>query len=132
MLRWVVIYLVLKKSGKPMHFTEIAKAINDTKFDEKIAYPATVHNELILDKRFVLVGRGVYALREWGYQPGVVAEVVARVLADKGPLTKEDIISEVLKQRLVKPETVALTLANRKRFNRLPDGSYAVVAVAAA
>jgi len=59
------IYLVLKHSGKPLHFTKIAEEINKMKFDHKIANPATVHNELILDKRYVLVGRGIYALKDW-------------------------------------------------------------------
>lgn len=121
------IYVILRHYNKPLHYREIARLIVEHKFDHKKASPETVHNELILDKRFVLVGRGVYALREWGYEPGVVAEVVARVLREHGPLPKEKVVTEVLKQRLVKPETVALTLSNRKRFNRLPDGNYAVV-----
>jgi transcriptional regulator len=59
------IYLILKHEAKPLHFTEIAKKINDMKFDRKIANAATVHNELILDSRYVLVGRGTYGLKEW-------------------------------------------------------------------
>lgn len=59
------IYLILKNQGEPMHFTDIAKKINEVKFDKKTANAATVHNELILDNRYVLVGRGVYGLREW-------------------------------------------------------------------
>lgn len=59
------IYLILKHSGKPLHFTEIAKKINEIKFDHKTANAATVHNELILDNRYVLVGRGTYGLKEW-------------------------------------------------------------------
>jgi hypothetical protein len=59
------IYLVLKNSGAPLHFTEIASKINDVKFDHKNANPATVHNELILDERYILTGRGMYGLREW-------------------------------------------------------------------
>lgn len=48
-------YLLLMKSGAPMHFTEIAKAIG--------SHAPTVHNELIKDPRFVLVSRGTYALK---------------------------------------------------------------------
>ena len=59
------IYLILKHSGKPLHFTDIAKKINEIKFDHKNANAATVHNELILDNRYVLVGRGTYGLKEW-------------------------------------------------------------------
>lgn len=122
------IYMVLKRHGKPMHFTDIAKAINDAGFDHKIAYPATVHNELILDKKYVLVGRGVYALREWGFRPGVVADVIEWVLREaKEPFSKEQIIEGVMKQRFVKPSTVSLALMNRKRFTKLPGGRYGVV-----
>ncbi len=59
------IYLVLKHHGQPMHFTEIASKINETKFDKKVANPATVHNELILDDRYILTGRGMYGLKSW-------------------------------------------------------------------
>lgn len=59
------IYLILKHEGKPLHFTEIAKKINDMKFDKKTANAATVHNELILDDRYVLTSRGTYGLKSW-------------------------------------------------------------------
>ena len=59
------IYLVLKDANRPMHFTEIANRINEVKFDRKLANPATVHNELILDNRYVLTGRGMYGLKDW-------------------------------------------------------------------
>lgn len=59
------IYLILKHSGAPLHFTDIAKKINEMKFDKKTANAATVHNELILDDRYVLVSRGTYGLKEW-------------------------------------------------------------------
>jgi len=59
------IYLILKHAGEPLHFTEIAKKINEMKFDKKTANAATVHNELILDNRYALVNRGTYGLKEW-------------------------------------------------------------------
>lgn len=118
------IYIVLKKAGKPLHFTEIAKQINETRFDEKIAYPPTVHNELILDDKYILVGRGIYALREWGYKPGNVADVIEEIIKEHGPLSKENIIEKVLAKRDVKKSTVYLSLMNNKKFQRLPDKKY--------
>jgi len=59
------IYLILKHEAKPLHFTDIAAKINEIKFDKKTANPATVHNELILDDRYILVSRGTYGLKEW-------------------------------------------------------------------
>lgn len=122
------IYLVLKHVQKPMHFTEIAQKINELGFDHKIAYPATVHNELILDEKYVLVGRGIYALAEWGYEPGVVSEVIRRVLERAAkPLTREEIVDKVLEQRLVGKSTVHLALMNKKHFEKREDGSFVLV-----
>lgn len=119
------IYLILKKHGKPLHFTDITKNINETGFDRRTAYPPTVHNELILNKQYVLVGRGVYALKEWGYKPGVVADVIKETLDNAGqPLTRDEIVKRVLEQRMVKKNTVHLALADKKRFERLQDGTY--------
>lgn len=119
------IYLVLQKQGKPMHFTDIAKRINEIGFDRRTAYPPTVHNELILNGQYVLVGRGVYALKEWGYKPGVVADVIREVLEKAGePLTRDEIVRRVLEQRLVKKNTIHLALADQGQFTKLPDGRY--------
>lgn len=119
------VYLVLQKAGKPLHFTEIAEEINKLGVDKKQANPATIHNELILNKRYVLVGRGIYALTEWGFAPGVVSDVIAQVLKEaKKPLSKEEIADEVLRHRLVKRSTVFLSLMNKNLFTKLPDGKY--------
>jgi len=119
------IYLILKKQNKPLHFTDIARFINEAKFDKRKAYPPTVHNELILNKEYVLVGRGIYALKEWGYKPGVVAEVIEEILKNEGkPLKRQEIVERVLKQRLVKKNTIHLALTDKNLFKRLPSDEY--------
>lgn len=119
------IYLVLEAAAKPLHFTEIATQINAAKFDHKTAYSATVHNELIADDRFVLVGRGLYALKSWGYRPGVVADIIAQILTEAGkPLTREEVVREVLKQRMVSESTIYLSLLQKARFVKTADGKY--------
>lgn len=124
------IYLVLKKVGKPMHFVDIARKI--TEVFKKEAYPPTVHNELILNQQYVLVGRGIYALREWGYQKGVVAEVIAEMLRNHGQsMSREEIVEAVLKQRIVKKNTIHLALTNKNYFSKLPNGRYSLVAQSA-
>jgi hypothetical protein len=115
-------YLVLRKHGSPMHFTEVAKAI--AKYFDKRAHIATTHNELIKDKRFVLVGRGLYALTEWGYSAGIVREVITEILKKHGPLTKEEIIERVLRERYVKPNTIVVNLQNPAYFKRTPEGKF--------
>jgi len=111
-------YLVFKKIGKPLHFTDIAKLIEGSHLQ-------TVHNELIKDSRFVLVGRGIYALSEWGYTPGEVKEVIFKILNEsQKPLKKEEILEKVLSQRLVKENTILLNLSNKKYFSRDSQGRY--------
>lgn len=114
-------YLVIKRSGEPMHFSDVAKAIS-TLF-AKEAHTATTHNELIKDSRFVLVGRGLYALAEWGYQPGVVRDVIKNVLAKK-PMTREEVIESVKKVRYVKDNTILVNLNDPRYFKRQKDGTY--------
>lgn len=117
-------FLVLRKHGSPMHFTEVAKEI--TKMFGKKAHPATCHNELIKDKRFVLVGRGLYALAEWGYSRGIVSDVIKNILKKSGPLTKEEIVAQVKKERYVKENTIMVNLQNTKLFKKDKQGRYAL------
>ncbi len=116
-------YLTLKRHGSPMHFTEVAKGIE--KLFGREAHPATTHNELIKDGRFVLVGRGLYALKEWGYEPGVVRDVIKGILEREGPLTRDDIVDRVKRERYVKDATIAVNLQNGM-FSRLSDGRYSL------
>jgi len=119
------IYLVLKKEEKPMHFVDIAKKI--TEVFKKKAYPPTVHNELILNEEYVLVGRGIYALTEWGYKPGIVLDVLVEILKEKGePMTRVDLVEAVLKQRMVKKNTIHLALTNKEKFKKLTGGKYTI------
>ena len=121
-------YVALSRAKKPLHFTDVARAITSASWSNRKAHPQTVHNELIKDSRFVLVGRGFYALREWGYEPGVVRDVIVRTLKDSPrPLPKEKIVELVLQKRLVKPPTVFLNLQNKTIFKRLDDGTYTLV-----
>ncbi len=115
-------FLVIRKHGSPIHFKEVAKAISQY-FDKK-AHVATTHNELIKDPRFVLVGRGLYALREWGYMSGVVKDVIHKIIEKDGPLTKEKIVEKVLKERYVKENTILVNLQNAKYFKKDKENRY--------
>src|SRR3989344_1942131 len=115
-------FLVLKKQGSPMHFSEVTKSISEL-FTRK-AHPETVHNELIKDERFILVGRGLYALNEWGYKPGVIREVIRDIIKSSGPLSKEEIIKRVLKERYVKENTILVNLQNKDYFKRNAARNY--------
>jgi hypothetical protein len=121
------IYVILKENGKQMHFNEIAAAIKDSDFKRKDVTTQAIHNELIKDKRFVLIGRGIYALKEWGYEKGTVADVIAEVLRDAGePLHRDEIVKRVLKSRFVKETTILLNLQGKPQFKRVAKATYAL------
>ncbi|MDD5032871.1 MAG: sigma factor-like helix-turn-helix DNA-binding protein [Candidatus Pacebacteria bacterium] len=118
--------LVMRKHGSPMHFSEVAGAIKD--IFKKPAHVQTVHNELIKNEdNFVLVGRGLYALKEWGYEGGIVRDVIKKVISQSGPLAKEDIIKKVLKERYVKENTILVNLQNKEFFKRNEKGYYTLI-----
>lgn len=117
-------YLVLKKHGQPLHFVSVAKNINEFGLDKKKAHTQTVHNELIKDNRFVLVGRGIYGLKEHGFEAGTVREVITTLLKKHGPLTSTEVVTLINKQRFLKENTILLSLQNRKYFSRIENGKY--------
>lgn len=119
-------YLAVFHEKKPLHFKQITRLI-DAKWakKKKPALAETVHNELIKDKRFVLVGRGIYALAGWGYERGAVRDIIKNILQNAGtPLGREEIIKKVLLQRLVKPGTIVLNLKDKEYFEKTAEGLY--------
>jgi hypothetical protein len=122
-------YLVMKFHKKPEHYSVITEMINKAGFDSRTAYKETVHNELIKDKRFILIGRGIYALSEWGYKAGVVSDVIREILLEnKQPLSKEKIVDEVLKRRVVKKNTILVGLSDKKQFRKVGKNLYEIAA----
>ncbi len=119
------IYVILKEHGKHMHFNEIADAIKDSDFKRKDVTTQAIHNELIKDKRFVLIGRGIYALKEWGYEKGTVADIISEVLKQANePLHRDEIVKRVLKSRFVKETTILLNLQGKPQFKRVAKATY--------
>ncbi|MDB5181312.1 MAG: hypothetical protein JWP13_75 [Candidatus Saccharibacteria bacterium] len=121
------IYVILKEHGKHMHFNEIAEAIKGSEFKRKDVTTQAIHNELIKDKRFVLIGRGIYALKEWGYEKGTVSDIISEVLRNEGgPLHRDEIVKRVLKSRYVKETTILLNLQGKPQFKRVAKATYAL------
>ncbi|MDQ3064971.1 MAG: hypothetical protein M3Q36_01745 [bacterium] len=121
------IYVILHENGKQMHFNEIADAIKASSFKRKDVTTQAIHNELIKDGRFVLIGRGIYALKEWGYKKGTVADVITEVLKKAGePLHRDEIVKRVLKNRYVKETTILLNLQGKPQFKRVAKATYAL------
>ena len=121
------IYVILHQNGRHMHFNEIAEAIKGSDFKRKDVTTQAIHNELIKDPRFVLIGRGIYALKEWGYERGTVADIITQVLKEAGePLHRDEIVKRVLKTRYVKETTVLLNLQGKPQFKRVAKATYSL------
>lgn len=119
------IYVILQENGKPMHFSEISDAIKDSDFKRKDVTTQAIHNELIKDKRFVLIGRGIYALSEWGYSKGTVSDIIMDILQkEAAPLHRDEIVRRVLKHRHVKETTILLNLQSKPQFKRVAKATY--------
>lgn len=118
------VYYVLSEHKKPLHFVEIVNKISELQFDNKRINLQAVHNELIRHDQFVLIGRGIYALKQWGYKEGTVADVIEDILKDGKPRSQEQIIKDVLKQRQVKRITIILNLKNKPQFERIGREQY--------
>lgn len=119
------IYVILAEKNKPMHFSEIAASIKDSNFKRKNVTTQAIHNELIKDARFVLIGRGIYALDSWGFSRGTVADIIADVLKKSSePLHRDEIVKRVLKSRQVKETTILLNLQSKDQFKRVAKATY--------
>lgn len=119
------IYVILADNKKPLHFSEIAKSIKSSSFKRKDVTTQAIHNELIKDKRFVLIGRGIYALDNWGYSKGTVSDIIAQVLRESSePLHRDEIVKRVLKSRQVKETTILLNLQSKPQFKRVAKATY--------
>ena len=116
--------IILDKINKPLHFVEISNRISEVGFDKKVVTVQAVHNELIRYDQFVLVGRGLYALAKWGYEPGTVADVIENILKKNGAMSKKQIVEEVLNQRTVKIGTISLNLQKNPHFVRVGRAVY--------
>lgn len=122
------IYVILSDGGKPLHFSDISRSIKDSDFKRKDVTTQAIHNELIKDKRFVLIGRGIYALAEWGYAKGTVSDIIADILRKEGgPLHRDEIVKRVLKSRQVRETTILLNLQSKAEFKRVAKATYALV-----
>lgn len=118
------INFILEREHRPLHFDEISNKIKESNFDQKRVNVQAVHNELIRNEHFILIGRGIYALEKWGYKSGTVGDVIKEILSDGKARTRDEIMKEVLKQRQVKKITIYLNLKNNGKIKSLTDDRY--------
>ncbi len=119
------IFVILETRKEPMHFSDIAKEIKESNFKRKNVTVQAIHNELIKDSRFILIGRGIYALSSWGYKKGTIADIIQSILEKSdGPLSREEVVKQVLRVRKVKETTILLNLQNKKLFKKVERNLY--------
>ena len=122
------IFVILETKKEPMHFSDIAKEIKESNFKRKNVTVQAIHNELIKDSRFILIGRGIYALSSWGYKKGTISDIIRSILEKSPePLTREEVVKQVLKVRKVKETTILLNLQNKKLFKKIDKNSYTLL-----
>ncbi len=122
------IMITFKEVGKPMHFTEIVNHVLKDFEAKKMVTHQAIHNELIRHDDFVLVGRGMYALQEWGMPSGTVCDLIRDVLVENGePMKRQDIINAVLEKREIRVGTISLNLQKYPFFRRVGRAVYEYV-----
>lgn len=109
---------VMNKEKIPMHFVDISNKI--TQYLGDAVKVNTIHNELIRNNEFVLIGRGIYALKDWGFKSGTVLDVIIQVLQKENQaMSTEQIADKVLKTRRVKKTTIYMNLQNKNVIERV-------------
>ena len=105
------IFVILESHREPMHFSDIAEEIKSSNFKRKNVTVQAIHNDL----------------SSWGYKKGTIADIIRSILekSDK-PLTREEIVKQVLRVRKVKETTILLNLQNKKLFKKIDRNSYTV------
>jgi len=123
-------YLVMFHLNKPMHFRVITDKINAASFGGRQAFSQTVHNELIKDDRFELMGRGIYALRKDKSESDLIKNDLVKILKEaKQSISKDDIIKKISKIKNVKKSSISIALQDSKIFKKTKENKYTLCSI---
>jgi len=116
------ILYTMRRMAKPVHFQELPAKIMEH-FPAKNIKVNTVHNELVKNNDyFVNLGLGLYGLKEWGFKWGTVVDIIARIFQQhKRPMSVKEISKELLKEKMVSPNTILLNLQKYKELFERTD-----------
>lgn len=109
------ILYTMRRHNQPIHFQELPAKIMEY-FPQKVIKVNTVHNELVKNNDyFVNLGLGLYGLKEWGFKGGTVVDIIVRIFQQyKRPMSVKEISKELLKEKMVSPNTILLNLQKYK------------------
>ncbi|PZM86911.1 MAG: hypothetical protein DLD55_04175 [candidate division SR1 bacterium] len=119
----------MRRINKPIHYQELPAKIMEW-FPNNAVKVNTVHNDLVKhNDTFVNLGLGLYGLKEWGYEGGSVRDILIRVFKKYDrPMMAKELSKEVLREKMVSPNTVLLNLQKfKKDFKRVDKGTYAYI-----
>lgn len=123
------ILYTMRRINKPIHYQELPAKIMEW-FPQKNIKLNTVHNELVKNNDiFVNLGLGIYGLKEWGYEGGMVKDILVRIFEKNDrPMNVKELCKEMLKEKMVSPNTVMLNLQKYKNmFRRVEKGVYELI-----
>lgn len=127
-IRDKIVY-TLNRINKPVHYQELPAKIMEW-FPKKNIKVNTVHNELVKNNHlFVNMGLGIYGLKARGFEGGVVKDIIIRILTKAWrPMSVKEISKDLLKEKMVSPNTVLLNLQKYKEnFKRVDKGVYSLI-----
>ena len=119
----------MRRLNKPIHYQELPAKILE-RFPGEVTKINTIHNELVKNNDlFVNQGLGLYWLKERGFQGGSVKDILIRIFKKNNhPMTTKELTREVLREKMVSPNTVILNLQKFKDdFQRVDKGTYAYI-----
>ena len=106
---------VFRIHGKPLHYQDAAAMVTEY-FPGKAVKITTAHNELVKSNDvFVNVWLWLYSLKERWVIGGTVLEILTRILKKAArPMSTKEIMQNILKEKMIAPNTVLLNLHKHK------------------
>ncbi len=110
---------ILETEKKPMHFSEIYEKLKEiSTIEEEFLHinwkkdysVESIKNELIKHPDFVLVGRGIYALKKWGFLEGTSFDIIKSFILSKKEVELSELYEFIKNQRILKPTTLSIYL----------------------
>lgn len=124
------IVMVLRELGRPAHFTEVARLVNERLSGKEQLTAHSAHAQLgRYTNLFIRTDSGTFGLREWNpdapVQPPKYIDLIEQVLEENGsPMSVDDVYRQVDILRSAKYSSIMLYLSTNDRFRSYGRGMY--------